>query len=91
MADKNKSERIYEEIREILLNSWDPIGIKNEPQARDEYDSYIGGVYKLLKKGSSDEEIASYLWRVIEDRIQVHPARGATEKTVKELRCIKLG
>ena len=91
MADKNKSERIYEEIREILLNSWDPIGIKNEPQARDEYDSYIGGVYKLLKKGSSDEEIASYLWRVIEDRIQVHPARGATEKTVKELRRIKLG
>jgi hypothetical protein len=91
MTDRDKSERIYEEIREILLNSWDPIGIKNEPRARDEYDSYIGGIYKLLKNGSSDEEIASYLWRVIEDRIQVHPARGATEKTVKELRRIKLG
>ena len=50
-----------EEIRQILLNDWDPIGVKEIPEARDEYDSYIGGVYGLLCSSATAEEIAVYL------------------------------
>lgn len=33
------------------MDVWDPIGVKDEPNAQDEYDSYLGGVYELLVSG----------------------------------------
>jgi len=90
VTEKSDSRRIRGEIRRVLLNFWDPIGIKNEPMAQDEYDSYIGGVYDLLKKSCTDEELAAHLWKIIEERIEIHPAKDATERTVSELRRIEL-
>ena len=48
-------------IRRVLMAKWDPIGVSEEPGAANEYDSYIWGVYGLLKRGVSDEEIAEHL------------------------------
>jgi hypothetical protein len=89
-TDKADSKRISSDIRGVLLNFWDPIGIKNEPIAQDEYNSYIGGVYELLKRSCTDEELAAHLWKIIEERIEIQPAKGATERTVSELRRIRL-
>ena len=55
---------IQEQIRQILLNDWDPIGIRDVPEARDEYDSYVGGVYRLLADGASAVEVAKHLARI---------------------------
>ena len=33
------------------MDVWDPIGVKDEPNAQDEYDGYLGGVYELLVSG----------------------------------------
>jgi hypothetical protein len=49
------------EIGAILLRNWDPIGIRNEPEAQDEYVSYVGGVYRLLASGASINDIATHL------------------------------
>ena len=43
------------------MQDWDPIGVKDEPLAADEYDSYIGGVFSLLSRGPSDQVISDYL------------------------------
>ena len=88
--DKYESRRIRSEIRRVLMQCWDPIGIRDEPNAQDEYDTYLGGVYELLVGGATDEEIANHLWRIIEERIEVHPQSGATERTVRELRAIPI-
>ena len=72
----------------MLLECWDPIGIRDEPNAQDEYDSYINGVLNLLLHGASEKEISDHLWRIIEERINIHPQRGATERTVRELKGI---
>jgi hypothetical protein len=58
--DREASE-IQRRIGDLLLRHWDPIGIKDEPQAQNEYDSYVGGVYRLLVSGASAEEIAKHL------------------------------
>jgi len=87
---KQESERIRDDIRRTLLNIWDPIGIKEEPRAQGEYDNYIGGVYDLLLGHQSDSEIENYLWKIIEERIHVHPQKSATQATVKALRNIRL-
>lgn len=88
--DKYESRRIRSEIRRILLQYWDPIGIRDDPNAQDEYDGYLGGIYELLVRDASDKEISNHLWRIIEERIEVHPQSGATERTVRELRAIPI-
>ena len=52
---------MYDAISEFLQTHWDPIGVKDEPQAQGEYDGYVGGVYRLLASDASDRQIAQFL------------------------------
>ncbi len=45
---KQRAREIQDSIRQVLLHDWDPIGVADEPAAQDEYDAYVGGVYRLL-------------------------------------------
>jgi hypothetical protein len=60
--DKTDSRRIRVEIRHVLLNIWDPIGVSNEPNARDEYDGYIGQIHDLLVGKATQSELVDYLY-----------------------------
>src|SRR5262245_47900171 len=55
---------IQHEIRTVLLQEWDPIGVAEIPEAWDEYDSYIGGVYQLLASGADARAVAEHLLRI---------------------------
>jgi hypothetical protein len=44
MLDKETSREVRRNIRRVLMERWDPIGVNGIPEAQDEYDSYIGGV-----------------------------------------------
>jgi hypothetical protein len=48
-------------LRRLLMRHWDPIGVAGEPNARDEYDSYLGLVAERLRRGSSADEVARLL------------------------------
>jgi hypothetical protein len=48
-------------IADILMQNWDPIGISDEPLARDEYQPYVAMVLALLNASASVEMIASKL------------------------------
>jgi hypothetical protein len=62
-SDKQQRARgIQEAIREILLRDWDPIGINDVPEANDEYDSYVGGVYRLLASQCSADQLIDHLF-----------------------------
>lgn len=52
------------ELRALLMEAWDPIGVAGIPEAADEYDSYIGPVARLLREDRRVGEIASYLHHV---------------------------
>jgi hypothetical protein len=53
-----------QKLRRLLMKHWDPIGVKNAPEAADEYDGYRAGVMQLLRSGASGESIAAHLSRV---------------------------
>jgi hypothetical protein len=57
---KNENE-LYQRVDEVLHYIWDPIGISDIPEARDEYHSYLPVVYGLVKRGATVGEIADYL------------------------------
>ena len=43
-----RAQAYQNNIRKILFQDWDPIGVSHIPEAQDEYDSYVGGVYSRL-------------------------------------------
>ncbi len=53
----------------VLLHEWDPIGVSNEPNAQDEYDSYVAGVFHLLAAGVSNDELIDHLLEIETDRM----------------------
>src|SRR2546426_6082189 len=61
---EERAHEIQARIREILLRDWDPIGVRDEARAQDEYDSYTGGVYRLLASGASPHSVAEHLAQV---------------------------
>lgn len=60
---KDQAEEICAEIHRILVTDWDPIGVMDDPAwPRDEYDRYIGEIFRLrLVRGESAEFLARHL------------------------------
>src|SRR5580704_6529343 len=90
MIDKGESRRIRGEIRRVLMTVWDPIGVREEPNAQDEYDSYLGGVFDLLASEASDDRISEHLWRIVTERMELPAKKEDMKSTVLALRQIQL-
>jgi hypothetical protein len=64
MMNKEKWRETWDAVRQILLSKWDPICVSVEPAAKDEYDSYIGGIYGLLDRGVTAEQLSEHLFEI---------------------------
>ena len=67
--EKYRSREIRREIRRVLLQEWDPIAVKDVPEAQDECDIYVGGVFALLVRKASEDEIIERLYSIEKDRM----------------------
>src|SRR5512143_1516524 len=72
MSDAQIGKEVQSSIRQILLDEWDPLGAKGI--AADEYDVYIGPLYRLLSSGASAIEVAEYLASVERDQMAISAA-----------------
>ena len=89
--DKPESRRIRVEIRHVLLEVWDPIGVKDELNAQDEYDGYIGKLYELLVSQADDSKFVDYLYWAAHDHMGLDSvSRPDMTATVVALRNIPL-
>jgi hypothetical protein len=60
--DKQQSRDNRQRVREVLMAEWDPIGVKDMPEAQDEYDAYVGKIYVMsMDESATREQIAAYL------------------------------
>lgn len=57
---RKRADAVMDSIRKILFNDWDPIGI-NDSAPEDEYDAYIGVIYRSLSSGATEADIAEDL------------------------------
>jgi hypothetical protein len=64
MSPQRYERDLLARINEVLHYIWDPIGARGDPNARDEYDSYVPGVYSLLESGSTVDQIATHLDKI---------------------------
>jgi hypothetical protein len=91
MIDKITSRLIRSQIRRVLLNVWDPIGVKEEPNAQDEYDGYVGEIYGLLVQKATDQEMTDRLLYIVQETMGLDAAKAEDmQTTVRALREIRL-
>ena len=66
-AMQQRARVVQGAIGNLLLKEWDPIGIADVPGAEDEYDGYVGRVYRVLASGASPQAVAEFLWAIERD------------------------
>jgi hypothetical protein len=89
MSDKATSRRIWVQIRHVLLNVWDPIGIRDEPNAQDEYDGCLWPIFDLLSGGATDEQLNNRLLYFVNERMGLGATSEAILPTIRALRAIE--
>jgi len=73
----------------VLLDVWDPIGIKGEPNAQDEYDGYVGPIFDSLSGGASDQQLTDRLLFFVNDRMGLTATSEHMQPTIRALRAIR--
>lgn len=68
-------ESVWIEIRTVLRQHWDPIGVAEEPGAADEYYGYIPKIKSRLRSGASIEVLMDYLDWIASARMSFTPQR----------------
>lgn len=82
-----KQKRLWAEIKSILWEKWDPIGVY-EPDSEwdDEYDSYVPHIFRLAIEGCDHIRIAASLTSTINQSIGL----SADTNNVHDLKIAKL-
>ncbi|MBS1683411.1 MAG: hypothetical protein JSS76_01565 [Bacteroidetes bacterium] len=55
---------LYKSIDEILWNDWDPIGVNDIEEVRNEYQSYTDAIFSLKIRGSDRKTISDELYKI---------------------------
>lgn len=59
-----ENNKLISDVRPVLLNAWDPLGVGNNPNLKDEYDGYIGSITNILARNLPIEEIVALLEKI---------------------------
>lgn len=76
---------LHRAVHHAVLHEWDPIGVRNIPEAQNEYDAYVPKLCELLRFRKSHNEIAGYLWWLATEQIGLTGNRQATEAFAEKL------
>lgn len=76
---------IQDSIRKVLVDEWDPIGVRGVPGAVDEYDSYIGRIYQILRGSRSTIEIVDFLARIELEEVGVQTSGEVRSQVATKL------
>ncbi|MEQ1538695.1 MAG: hypothetical protein ABL928_07195 [Sphingorhabdus sp.] len=73
-----------EQLKTLLWKEWDPIGVNDMEDAKDEYDSYAFQIFVMLNEGRAEEDVMSYLNWLETDHIGLGLS-GKNEKIVDRI------
>jgi hypothetical protein len=67
--DVDQVAEIHRQIERVLLREWDPIGLKDVPEAQDEYRGYCRGVYDVAVQTRSARAVSEHLLKIEQEVI----------------------
>ncbi len=62
-----------DQVRAVLREIWDPIGVADMAGPRDEYDAYIDGIRQLLINGATVPDLTAHLVGIEQDQMGLRP------------------
>ncbi len=80
---EQRGKEIQDAIREILYRDWDPIGVC-DVAPKNEYDAYIGRIYRLLADKSDWKVIADELVKIERNEMGFDGIRTGSLQSVAE-------
>lgn len=72
-------------VRNVLLQDWDPIGVRDIPEARDEYNLYIKDICEMLSAGQPSSSVYGYLRWIEIERMGLDGNELLTQQIAKKL------
>ncbi|SCB25441.1 Predicted nicotinamide N-methyase [Rhizobium multihospitium] len=79
MRDQIQSRAALEQIRAILLQEWDPSGIRDVQGPRDEYENYADEILVILStREATAETIAAHLLQIAADHMALRRTPALT-------------
>lgn len=73
------------EVQNALLQEWDPIGVKDIPEASREYHSYAPMITNMILSGKNKMDIFEFLWELETEHMGLNGNREATNKFTDRL------
>lgn len=73
IIQSQRGREVMQTIRNALMQHWDPIGVAHVPEAADEYDSYVGSIYRILAGTRLEEELVEFLHRTETEMMGLRP------------------
>ena len=74
------------QIKKILWEDWDPIGVNDAPGAIDEYDSCALSIFGALhKEETTKDEIKEYLLKIETEHMGLKANEPVAEKVAQKL------
>ncbi len=67
------------------MQDWDPIGVKDYPEAGSEYDQYAQTIWGLLHKGANADQIVQFLNDVVKNNLGLRPDETRAKTTARKL------
>lgn len=72
-------------VDEVLFYVWDPIGVNDEPYAREEYAGYVQEIQLLVEQNVDVKPISSRLFEIVETRMGITVSIEKCDHTAKLL------
>ena len=82
--NRDRTRRLRADLRQRLLDDWDPIGVSGVPEADDEYDGYLTPLMRLLHSGAREKEVRDYLVGVL-DGMGLRPHGDREDRVARDL------
>jgi hypothetical protein len=83
-----QSADLHDAVRTILLNDWDPIGVRDVPEAQDEYDSYAPAIARLVAAGTSVSDLSAHLLEIETDAMGLRGDASRAHSIAEKLRAL---
>jgi hypothetical protein len=76
---------LTEAVHTVPLTDWDPIGIRDLPQAQNGHDEYAPATIELLRSGANAERIATDLLQTAVENMCLDPDPARAEPVTLKL------
>ena len=83
-------ERLCQSVRAILATDWDPIGVRDVAEAKDEYEPYVAPIANRLIAAISRPDLSNYLLQIERGSMGLGGNNARARTVAEKLRRIEI-